>query len=442
MLIDDQTLRDLEIFQAHGSGPAVFDVLDRTRTRGGREALRRRFRSPYSEPERILAVQRSLEFISAQRPQFNALPSDHDLAGLERYLHSNYELQGNTHSLPFLFEAAVIRFGYRDMYHQIAGGVSIAANVLHALRKFTTNDALRAAPGDLGHILVELGELLAIVSAKGVLCEIPPRRFALLLKTDGILRAELRPQLDRLLQLVYELDALVAMADVVAERSLTFPHVLSDSGELEIRSVTHPFLSSAIANDLQVSRGTRVLLITGPNTAGKSTYLRTCALAIYLGHLGLGVPAQTFRFRPFDTLITSITITDNLRQGVSLFRAETLRIKEVAQAVADGHRVFAVLDEPFKGTNVKDALDASLTVLKSFASVDDCVFLVASHLIELTEHLSASETAFWKFEADDTRALHFDFKLRAGISSQRLGMRVLAEEGVTALLERLTARGV
>jgi DNA mismatch repair protein MutS len=114
----------------------------------------------------------------------------------------------------------------------------------------------------------------------------------------------------------------------------------------------------------------------------------------------------------------------------------------VAKAIAEGYRVVAIMDEPFKGTNVKDALDASLAILKRFASKVDCLFMFSSHLIELGESLSVSRQVDCRnFEADETGGrLSFDYLLRPGISKQRLGMRVLQEEGVFDLLDGESVR--
>jgi DNA mismatch repair ATPase MutS len=131
-------------------------------------------------------------------------------------------------------------------------------------------------------------------------------------------------------------------------------------------------------------------------------------------------------------------VTDDVRGGVSYFRAEALRVKAIVQAVTDGLRVIAVMDEPFKGTNVKDALDASQAVLAGLVDRPGNLFLISSHLIELGDEMLASPRVDCRrFEASEQDgALGFDYVLRAGVSSQRLGMSVLREEGIFTLLER------
>jgi DNA mismatch repair ATPase MutS len=151
----------------------------------------------------------------------------------------------------------------------------------------------------------------------------------------------------------------------------------------------------------------------------------------------MGVPARFFRFSPCQRLFGSITVKDNVRAGVSFFRAEALRVKAIAEAVTDGYRVVALMDEPFKGTNVKDAFDASRAILERFAVREGSLFLVSSHLIELGEQMSSTgQVSCQHFEAGEQEGkLRFEYRLKPGVSTQRLGMRVLREEGIFAMLD-------
>ncbi len=151
----------------------------------------------------------------------------------------------------------------------------------------------------------------------------------------------------------------------------------------------------------------------------------------------MGVPARRFSFVPVQRLFSSISLQDDLHKGISYFRAEALRVKSIAEAIVAGYRVVALLDEPFKGTNVKDAVDASRAILERFARSGDCLFMFSSHLIELSQQLpGASRIDYRYFEADESEGrLRFDYLLHPGVSSQRLGMRVLREEGIFELFD-------
>ena len=163
---------------------------------------------------------------------------------------------------------------------------------------------------------------------------------------------------------------------------------------------------------------------------------------MYLAHLGMGVPARAFQFSPCERLFSSLTITESVRGEVSFFRAGALRVKVIVEAVTAGKRVIALMDEPFKGTHVKDALDASLAVMERLAEREGNLFLISSHLIELGDRMLAARQVdcrhFAAHEHEGT--LRFEYVLREGVSSQRLGMRVLEEEGIFELLDSLLTR--
>ncbi len=442
MQIDEQTIRDLEIFEATGGAASLFDLLNRCRTAGGADALRARFRRPLSRAGEIQAVQDSLRHIGAHRPAFDHLPESAQLTALEVYLHSNLPVLTRTTGLDALVEALTFRFGDRKVFRQTLSGVARTALTLRTLDRFAARPELRDPPGELAGRVAELRALLARPAIVAVAQEERiEASWWLALRLDRQLRREERPTIERLMRLCFDLDALVSMADATAEHDYVLPEVHEGPTEVRGDAVYHPFLVRPVANPLDVAQPRRLLFVTGPNMAGKTTYLKACGTAVYLAHLGMGVPAQAFRFSPCDALFSAITLADNVREGVSFFRAEALRVKRLAQMLAEGERVFGMLDEPFKGTNVKDAVDASRAVFAALAEADDSVFLVSSHLTEVAESLEpvpSVECARFEAQEDEGR-LQYDFRLRPGISKQRLGVRVLEEEGVFELLRRTRA---
>ncbi len=438
LFVDDQTLADLEIFAAQGGAPSLFDLLNRTRTVGGTRVLRARFRRPPATHEGIRAVQDSLRHIARHRPPFNLLPGEVMLAGVELYLQSNLSLVMTRSRVGALLEALEVRLADFKEYRETVMGVRRTARMIRTLARLADRPELADAPGELGGRLREMRALLA----RPALAHLPldgegELPWWRIMGVDRVLRRDERGTIERLMHLVHALDALVSMADATVQQGFAFPEVLAGPAMVAGTGVYHPFLPESVRNPLALDQRRRLLFLTGPNMAGKTTYLRACGIAIYLGHLGMGVPATAFRFSPCNALFTAITLADNVREGVSFFRAEALRVKTIAAALAERRRVIALLDEPFKGTNVKDALDASRAVFRRFASARDSIFLVSSHLIEVGAALEATGAVDCRrFEAGEGPAgLEYDFTLRPGISAQRLGMRVLAEEGVFELLD-------
>jgi DNA mismatch repair protein MutS len=438
LLIDRQTFRDLEIFEA--DGPSLYDLVNRARTTGGSKVLRTRMTRPWSRPEKILSVQESLRCILKHRTAFNLLPGEGVLSAMEQYLHSGIALVETNYRIEHLVESLEIRFGDRKNYTILLRGVHRTAAILRSLQRFAYREELLHAPGELGPLMSELRNLLEhpafmVLPGEG---EVGMSCWRVM-RLDRMLRLDERPAVDRLLRIVFEIDALVSMADTTDQCGFVIPELVDGPIEIVADGVFHPFLTNPVPNPLRLGPDSRLLFVTGPNMAGKTTYLRACGMAIYLAHLGMGVPARGFRFSPSDTLFTAISLTDNVREGVSFFRAEALRVKTIAQSVAEGRAVVALFDEPFMGTNVKDALDASRAVLSRLASKEGSVFIVSSHLIELRDPLSSTVSVeCCRFEANDQSGrLEFDYVLRPGVSSQRLGLRVLQEEGVFDLLDAM-----
>jgi len=437
LVIDAHTQKDLEIFESESGETSLFQFCNLTRTDGGVKILRQRMEFPWSNASHIRATQESLAFVLAHRAAFAKLPS-YITRHVERYEREVLLMVTQVNSLEFGFGALVLWVSDDRHYRSIVRGVQFACAFIRALRRFVEQSELELPVGELAPLFEEMRELLS----RPKLVKVPNKEIkggwlGKVLRLDQVFRLHEKQTIARLLQLVYQMDALIAMADTTSKHGLVLPRV--EEGPLEVHGegLVHPFVENAVANPVQLDQEQRLLFLTGPNMAGKTTYLRAFATALYFAHLGMGVPARRFSFVPMQRLFSSITLNDDLLAGVSYFRAEALRVKAVAEAIAQGYRIVAIMDEPFKGTNVKDALDASLEILTRLATKQDCLFMFSSHLIELSEQLSASSQisrCYFEAEEGETR-LRFDYLLRPGVSKQRLGVRVLHEEGVFKLLD-------
>jgi DNA mismatch repair protein MutS len=442
MVMDPQTYKDLEIFEGEGGASSLYDLCNSTRSTGGANALKARMRKPWAKAHRIRAVQDSIAFIREHRVPFEKLLSDTTTGTIEQYLNSGLPLVMSESKLQFWIWALEVRFGDFRPYNRILRGVQSASNMVRALRRVAAFPELQGAPGEVGGLITEMRALLDHPTLKLVA---DTERYDLsvwkVLRLDRTLRLVERATVERLLDIACDLDALVALADTVDRLGWVMPDIVEGALTVDAEDVKHPFIAHAVPNPIGLDQESRrMLFLTGPNMAGKTTYLRSCGIALYLAHLGMGVPARSFRFSPCDRLFSSISVHDNVRAGVSFFRAEALRVKVIAQSVTDGYRVVALMDEPFKGTNVKDALDASQAVLARFAEKHDSLFLVSSHLIELGALMQESgRVDLQHFEASEHEGrLRFEYRLRPGVSTQRLGMRVLREEGIFELLDAET----
>ncbi len=437
LVLDGYTVKDLEIFESEADGASLFQFCNLSRTEGGAKTLRRRMAHPWSNADRIKSTQDSLSFILTQRDAFTTLPSAYTASRVERYTREPLPIVIQNNVIEFSLGAFSLWADHDRHYSDIARGVHVTCGMMQVLRSFVKQTKLASLSGELVALIDEMRSLLNTRRLASIPDQGVGRRVWKVLRADQVFRMHEKEAVSRLLQLVYEIDALVAMADVTQKHGFILPEI--NMGALRVRAegLVHPFVENAVANPVELDERRRVLFLTGPNMAGKTTYLRAVATALYLAHLGMGVPASRFSFVPAQRLFSSFSLSDDLRGGVSYFRAEALRIKAIAQAVAEGHKVIALMDEPFKGTNVKDALDASLAILKRFAVKKDCLFMLSSHLIELVDRLATTAQIDYRyFDARvDGERLCFDFLLHSGVSDQRLGMRVLQEEGIFELLD-------
>ena len=173
--------------------------------------------------------------------------------------------------------------------------------------------------------------------------------------------------------------------------------------------------------------------------AGKSTFIKSVGTAVFLAHIGMGIPAKSMELSLFDGILSNINVMDNIVKGESYFYNEVQRIKATIQKVNDGRKWLILIDELFKGTNIQDAMKCSTAVIEGLLKIKNSIFILSTHLYEIGEALKVhSNIHFNYFETkviDDQ--LHFNYQLREGISNDRFGYLILKKEGVVKMLEGL-----
>src|SRR6478752_6928016 len=121
--------------------------------------------------------------------------------------------------------------------------------------------------------------------------------------------------------------------------------------------------------------------------SGKSTFIKAIGVAVYLAHVGMGVPAQSMELSMFDGLLSNIQVIDNIIKGESYFFNEVQRIRKTIEQITDGRNWLILIDELFKGTNVQDAMKCSTTVIEGFLKIKNTAFILSTHLYEIGEPL-------------------------------------------------------
>ena len=245
----------------------------------------------------------------------------------------------------------------------------------------------------------------------------------------------------QLLEYYYELDAYYSMAMASKNYHFVFPRWLeNDTPIFEVTSAIHPLVTNAVDNKLSLSHQSNLLFLTGANMAGKSTFIKTIGIVLYLAHIGIGVPAKKLELTLFDGLITNLTIADNIMKGESYFFNEVQRIKNTIEKIIDGKNYFVLIDELFKGTNIQDAMKCSTAVIEGLQNLRNSLFIISTHLYEISDGLKGfSNIQFSYFEtAVQEKELIFHYQLKEGVSQDRLGYLILEREGVVNLLKNIS----
>lgn len=236
------------------------------------------------------------------------------------------------------------------------------------------------------------------------------------------------------------LDAWYSMAIAVKHYNLSFPvFVKQETPMIEADGLYHILLHNPVPYNVAITRENNFLFLTGANMAGKSTLIKSVGAAVFLAHIGMGVPAKAMQLTLFDGLISNINVMDNIVKGESYFFNEVQRVKNTVEKISNDQKWLVLIDELFKGTNVQDAMRCSLAVIRGLMKVKTALFVLSTHLYEIGEDLADEKGITFKhFETtvtDDT--LSFSYQLKEGISKDRLGYFILKKEKVIELLDKL-----
>jgi len=171
--------------------------------------------------------------------------------------------------------------------------------------------------------------------------------------------------------------------------------------------------------------------------AGKSTFLRSVSTAVYLAHMGFPIAAVSMEFSVMDGIYTTINLPDNLGIGASHFYAEVLRVKKVATELSRGKSLFIVFDELFRGTNVKDAHEATVAITSAFAGKATSMFIISSHIVEAGTALKKSGHIgfFYLPTRMNGHQPEYTYTLEQGITDDRHGMIIIRNEGILDTLK-------
>jgi DNA mismatch repair ATPase MutS len=436
-IIDKQTLDDLNIFGKRGRD-SIYNMFNTTRTRGGAQVLEEMFLYPLSEVEKINKRSSIIRFFQASGMPF---PFRGELFDTIEYYLSNTDsrtrLAAEDNTLQRKLKGAM---GADTDYEQLHKGVLAAVEIVNSLREFIDQMEREADTGPYREELEEMGRLARDPDFAPLLEEKNAKKlpYAKTAALDALLRFKTREKLQRLLYWIYNLDVYIAVALVATRRGFVIAKAApGGQNMLRVTGVYHPQVKNAVANSLTVNRSNNVIFLTGANMAGKSTFMKTLSITIFLAHMGFPVPAREMEFSVLEGMYTTINLPDNLNMGYSHFYAEVLRVKKVAEQLGRSKNLLVIFDELFRGTNVKDAYDATVAITEAFSGKRDCLFVISTHIIEAGQTLGGlcDNIHFVYFPTVMEGSVpRYTYTLADGITSDRHGMMIINNEKVIDII--------
>ena len=200
--------------------------------------------------------------------------------------------------------------------------------------------------------------------------------------------------------------------------SSDLPELKKDHFFIEGKEIGHPLIPAdkCVNNPVKIDQAGELMLVTGSNMAGKSTYLRSIGVNTVLAMAGAPVCAKYFCLSPVQ-IISSMRIADNLEESTSTFYAELKKLKTVIDKVNNNEKVFILLDEILRGTNSLDRHTGSAALLKQLIK-HNAVGIIATHDVELAGLKDEYPSGILNYHFDvqvNNEELYFDYKLKEGI---------------------------
>lgn len=438
MVIDQTTYNDLSVFHAEEEF-SVFHKLNFTQTTEGRDWLYNYFSHPFNDRKQILETQAILKLIIRERQHWPMSISNGTLMVIEKFYESNIDpMPQGANPVNGLF----YKIFHGPDYSLTRYSLTHFADFFRGLKQLIRHLDQEDAPLLFRSLLQRARDLMNRTIIQELIERDPLKPLSLTetLHYGAYVKDHFKAQSLELIRIFGRMDAWQSMAAAVEHFRMSFPEMKEvDYPLIDAHQLYHILLPQPVPYDVHMNRESNFIFLTGANMAGKSTFIKAVGCAVFLAHLGMGVPAEKMELSVFDGLLSNINVVDNIIKGESYFFNEVQRIRNTIIKINDGRKWLVLIDELFKGTNVQDAMKCSSTVIKGLIKIQTSLFILSTHLYEIGEELKAyPNISFRYFEtAVEEDQLSFSYQLREGISNDRLGYLILKREKVVELLESL-----
>ena len=440
--IDKQTINDLELFERSRHEKSVFSLFSHTLTSGGKKQLELFFSNPITDIDLLEQRIQVLRYFQTFKPGFGNVKESFDFI---EYYFLLQNIPGRFSVTDTLLKAFRNQLKPGNEYYIIQRGIRYLVQILVEMYETLRLIDSRDSPFYIRNCREKIMEHLENSPLK-VLLKFKDRTKFNPLETgrlDYLFRKSHANEVREIIEIIYEFDAFTSVVKAAEIHGLSFPEYSEEPNVFHAEGLVHPFLENAVPNNFKFEPGKNVCFLSGPNMAGKSTFLKAMGISVYLSHIGFPVPASRLRISVFNGLLTTINLPDNINKGYSHFLNEVVRVRYVAEQINLAGNLFVVFDEIFRGTNVRDACEASLAVISSLSRLRNSVFTVSTHIVEVAEKLTENNSIFFRcFDANLSQGKPcYEFKIKEGVSSERIGMYILEKEKVLETIEKGIKKG-
>ena len=242
-------------------------------------------------------------------------------------------------------------------------------------------------------------------------------------------------KLEKWINTLASLDALLSLGGFAFNHpSYIYPNIADSYFMMKGKALGHPLLHRdvCVCNDVAFTDASQLMVITGANMAGKSTYLRTVGVSYLLACIGAPVFAKELTVYP-ASLVTSLRTSDSLAANESYFYAELKRLKWIIDRLKSGEKLFIILDEILKGTNSVDKQKGSLALIRQLISFKTCGIVATHDLVLATlRDEFPQQLSNHRFEATiDGDKLSFSYQLQEGIAQNLNAYFLMKSMGIT-----------
>ena len=440
--IDKQTVKDLELFPEKRNDKSILSIYSKTATIGGRDLLYEVFSNPESNLEFLQNRKKEIHFFVVNDCfiKFNSGQLDY----IEWYLR-NRRVPLKDNVIDATYDIVKNKLKPDTDYYTISEGILHIIRLLVKLNEFVEEAKSFQVPITLETDLDKIKSFIESKALKKVLTQSDDLSFMQINKLDYFFRVSNKNAFREFLDAAYKIDILQTLSRLIRNEGFNLPEYHSGSKPIfEVEDAIHPLLLYPVSNSFTFINNSNLCFITGPNMSGKSTFLKTMGVIIYLAHLGFPVPAKKLTTSLFDGLFTTINLTDNLNLGYSHFYSEVKRVKDLVIKMRSERNLFIIFDELFRGTNVKDAYDASFEIISSLAKIRDNFFFISTHILDVAENLADNSSILFRcFESDlINHQPVYDFKLKEGVSKERIGLLIIKNEKIIEMLDEIVKKQI